>query len=59
MIVKILCAIVIATGLPGVILFLTALPSPQPRDTSLLIASIILIGGGAYVLIGALKKRQQ
>ncbi len=59
MIVKILCAIVIATGLPGIILFIAALPNPEPRDTSLLIASIILIGGGLYVLVGAAKKRRQ
>lgn len=59
MIVKILCAIVIATGLPGVILFLAALPNPETRDTSLLIASLILIGGGIYVLVGAARKKQQ
>jgi hypothetical protein len=59
MIVKVLCLIVIATGLPGVILFLMALPNPEPRDTSLLIASLILIGGGIYVLVGAVKKEKQ
>ena len=59
MIVKILCAIVIATGIPGIILFLAALPNPAPRDTSLLFASLILIGGGIYVLVGAVRKQKQ
>ena len=59
MLVKALCAIVIATGLPGLILFLAALPSPEPRDTSFLIVSLILIGGGIYVLVGATRKKQQ
>ena len=59
MIVKVLCAIVIATGLPGVIFFLSALPDPEPRDTSLLIASLILIGGGIFVLVGAVRKEKQ
>ena len=59
MLVKILCAIVIATGLPGLILFLATLPNPQPRDTSFLIVSLILIGGGVYVLVGATRKKQQ
>ena len=59
MLVKALCAIVIATGLPGLILFLAALPNPEPRDTSFLIVSLILIGGGLYVLVGATRKKQQ
>ena len=59
MLVKALCAIVIATGLPGLILFLAALPNPEPRDTSFLIVSLILIGGGIYVLVGATRKKQQ
>ena len=59
MIVKVLCAIVIASGAPGVILFLTALPNPASRDISLLFASLILIGGGIYVLVGALRKERQ
>ena len=59
MLVKALCAIVIATGLPGLILFLAALPNPQPRDTSFLIVSLILIGGGIYVLVGVTRKKQQ
>lgn len=57
MLVKILCAIVIASGIPGLILFLAALPNPEPRDTSFLFVSLILIGGGIYVLVGAMKKQ--
>jgi hypothetical protein len=59
MIVKILCAIVIATGLPGVFVFLMALPDPEPRDTAWLFTSFILIGGGIYVLVGAVRKEKQ
>ena len=59
MLVKILCSIVIATGLLGVLLFLTSLPNPTSRDTTWLFASLIWLGGGIYVLIGALKKERQ
>ena len=59
MLVKVLCAIVIATGMPGVILFLAALPHPEPRDTSFFFVSLILIGGGIYVLVGATRKKRQ
>ena len=59
MIVKILCSVVIATGLPGLLLFLMALPNPEPRDTSLLFASLILLGGGIFVLVGAVKKEKE
>ena len=59
MIVKVLCSVVIATGLPGVFVFLMALPKPEPRDTSLLFASLILLGGGIYVLVGAVRKEKE
>jgi hypothetical protein len=59
MIVKVLCLIVIATGLPGVFVFLMALPDPEPRDTAWLFTSFILIGGGIYVLVGAVRKEKQ
>ena len=59
MIVKVLCSVVIATGLQGVFVFLMALPNPEPRDTSLLFASLILLGGGIYVLVGAVRKEKE
>ena len=58
MLVKILCSIVIATGLLGVLLFLTSLPNPTSRDATWLFASLIWLGGGVYVLVGAVKKKQ-
>ena len=59
MIVKVLCSVVIATGMLGVFLFLLSLPNPEPRETAWLFASLIWLGGGIFVLVGAVRKEKE
>ena len=59
MVVKVLCSVVIATGLLGVFVFLMALPNPEPRDITWLFASLIWLGGGILVLVGAVRKEKE